>query len=81
VAVLRDAAIREGSWTEKRQAKQGADINVRMERLTAGRKQVADAKAARGCSGNDQRLLQDDLSGGCEARKPATHWRRCRHPG
>jgi hypothetical protein len=45
--VLKQAAIEEGQWTEKREAKGALGINVIIERLNAGRKRVADAKAAR----------------------------------
>ena len=44
---LKQAAIEEGQWTEKREAKGALGINVIMERLNAGRQRVADAKAAR----------------------------------
>jgi hypothetical protein len=44
---LKQAAIEEGQWTEKREAKGALGINVIIERLNAGRKRVADAKAAR----------------------------------
>ena len=45
--VLKQAAIEEGQLTEKREAKGTVGISVIMERLNAGRKRVADAKAAR----------------------------------
>src|SRR3984893_15471388 len=43
---LKQAAIEEGQWTEKREAKGALGINVIIERLNAG-KRVAEAKAAR----------------------------------
>jgi hypothetical protein len=45
--VLKQAAIEEGQWTEKRDAKGSVGISVMMERLNAGRQRVADAKAKR----------------------------------
>ncbi len=45
--VLKQAAIEEGQWTEKREAKGSVGISVMIERLNAGRQRVADAKAAR----------------------------------
>jgi hypothetical protein len=45
--VLNQTAIEEGQWTEKRDAKGSVGMSVMMERLNAGRKRVADAKAAR----------------------------------
>jgi hypothetical protein len=45
--VLKQAAIEEGQWTEKREAKGSVGISVIMERLNAGWKRVADAKAKR----------------------------------
>ena len=44
--VLKQAAIEEGQWTEKREAKGALGINVIIERLNAGRKRVAEAKVA-----------------------------------
>ena len=44
--VLKQAAIEDGQWTEKREAKGALGISVIKERLNAGRKRVADAKAA-----------------------------------
>jgi hypothetical protein len=41
--VLKQAAIEEGQWTEKREAKGSVGIYVIMVRLNAGRKRVADA--------------------------------------
>ena len=45
--VLKQAAIEEGQWTEKRVAKGSVGMSEIMARLNAGRKRVADAKAAR----------------------------------
>ena len=43
---LKQAAIEEGQWTEKRETT-GTNINVMMEKINSGRKRVAEAKLAR----------------------------------
>ena len=45
--VLKQAAIEEGQWTEKRDAKGSVGMSEIIARLNAGRQRVADAKAAR----------------------------------
>ena len=44
---LKQAAIKEGQWTEKRQVAGEIGISEIMQRLNAGRQRVVDAKAAR----------------------------------
>jgi hypothetical protein len=45
--VLKQAAIEEGQWTEKSEAKGSVGISEIIARLNAGRQRVAEAKAAR----------------------------------
>jgi hypothetical protein len=45
--VLKQAAIEEGQWNEKRQLSSEVGIGEITRRLNAGRQRVADAKAAR----------------------------------
>ncbi len=42
---LKQAAIEEGQWTEKRETT-GTSINVMINKINSGRKRVADAKLA-----------------------------------
>ncbi|MGO9257915.1 MAG: hypothetical protein ACLQU1_16620 [Bryobacteraceae bacterium] len=43
--VLKQAAIEEGQWTDKRGAQGDVDINLTMQKLNAGRQRVAEEKA------------------------------------
>ncbi len=45
--VLKQAAIEEGQWTEKRDMQGSISINTLMEKINQGRKRVAEAKIAR----------------------------------
>jgi hypothetical protein len=45
--VLKQAAIEEGQWTEKRETKGGVRMSEIMARLNAGRQRVAEEKARR----------------------------------
>ena len=44
---LKQAAIEEGQWTEKRDLSATVGLNIIMARLDAGRQRVADRKVAR----------------------------------
>jgi hypothetical protein len=46
-AVMKQAAIEEGQWTEKRENTDKVSLGLAMQRLNAGRDRVAAAKRAR----------------------------------
>ena len=64
--VLEQAAIEEGQWTEKCDAKGSVGMREIMARLNAGRKRVADANAARdaaiGTNEQPRRVLAEELA-------------------
>jgi hypothetical protein len=59
---LKQAAIEEGQWTEKREAKGSVGMRDIMARLNAGRQRVAAAKAARDDAAALTKLSPDEYS-------------------